>query len=123
MDMKPSDRYATDLWQTVAAQALVPNNGLRETPYDTYCPSLKTEVKKRTCADCGVYFPSQAAIQRHRRGGGCYIPVESDEEFDEPDLVDSASEDEEDDGDDEDDRAPILNIFEMLAGSAFMDED
>ena len=40
-------------------------------PLDMYCPSLKSVVKQRVCNLCGIYFPSIAAVKRHKTGKGC----------------------------------------------------
>lgn len=36
-------------------------------PYDIYCPSMKEKLKKGICSTCQSYWPSQAAMQRHRK--------------------------------------------------------
>ena len=40
-------------------------------PLDMYCPSLKSVVKQRVCNLYGIYFPSIAAVKRHKTGKGC----------------------------------------------------
>jgi hypothetical protein len=61
---RPSDSYSS-LWQRPMMLRLAPQQELHTMPYDTYCPSLQTEVKIRVCKFCNVYFPSQAAKARH----------------------------------------------------------
>lgn len=36
-----------------------------EMPYDKFCPKVAEEVKARTCAKCGIYYPSVASTKRH----------------------------------------------------------
>ena len=40
-------------------------------PYDIYCRSIKSNIKDRVCNDCGIYYPSIAAVKRHIAGDGC----------------------------------------------------
>ena len=64
--------------------------------YDAYCPSVETDITRRRCRDCNIYFSSMAAVHRHRRGKGCpsrdcvHIPKEAlddVEEFDSDDCL------------------------------------
>ena len=36
-----------------------------EVPYDLFCPKVYHEITRRVCIECGVYFPSNAAMKRH----------------------------------------------------------
>lgn len=36
-------------------------------PYDHNCPSVQSELQKRTCPVCCLYHPSVAAMKRHKR--------------------------------------------------------
>ena len=36
-------------------------------PFDMYCPSLDGKLEKGICKKCGEYWPSQAAMMRHRK--------------------------------------------------------
>ncbi|XP_052132755.1 uncharacterized protein LOC127752143 [Frankliniella occidentalis] len=40
----------------------IPN---KPTVYDTFCPSVQSELVPRTCEHCGLYFPSQTAKNEH----------------------------------------------------------
>ncbi|KAJ8675022.1 hypothetical protein QAD02_010808 [Eretmocerus hayati] len=37
----------------------------KEIPHDLYCRSLKDEVEKKTCQECGVHFVAQIARKNH----------------------------------------------------------
>ena len=37
-----------------------------EAPFDLYCPSKTSEVKKMQCPKCNLYHPSKAAMLRHK---------------------------------------------------------
>ena len=37
-----------------------------EAPFDLYCPSKTSEVKKRQCPKCNLYHPSKAAMLRNK---------------------------------------------------------
>ena len=97
-------------------------------PYDLYCPSLKTKVKTRVCKECNIYYPSIAACKHHRSHGWRSVLEELYEEASfsedvEQDQNDVIMVDDDDDDDDDDDCAPVLNIFELLMNSEFMDDD
>ncbi|CAF4324668.1 unnamed protein product, partial [Adineta steineri] len=36
-------------------------------PYDYNCLSVQTELHKRTCLMCSLYYSSSAAMKRHKR--------------------------------------------------------
>ena len=121
-DVKPSDKFP-DLWKRMPIQSLISKTGYPETPYDLYCPTIQKNIDKRICKDCETYFPSAAAVKRHRRGDGC------------PGLVDVAadiSENEEKENEEVErqeaqssvsNTAPILNISEVLAQTPFIDAE
>lgn len=46
-------------------------------PYDKYCPSVKDDVKKRTCDTCGIYFPSVVMLHSHQRDSHRTKPTEA----------------------------------------------
>ena len=114
--VKKTDLFL-DLWRRLALSNIIPPSKYDELPYDYYCPSVN-KIDARICKGCGIYYPSAAAVNRHRRGKGCGI-VDSDEDFeevaDEVVIVDEVV-------DEEEDRAPIINIFELLANPAFVDD-
>ncbi|XP_071575574.1 uncharacterized protein [Temnothorax nylanderi] len=35
------------------------------TPYDFYCPTVQTQLNKRTCPTCGLYFASNKNVKSH----------------------------------------------------------
>ena len=35
-------------------------------PYDKFCPKVRDLIGGRTCV-CGIYFPSVAAMRRHKK--------------------------------------------------------
>ena len=58
-----------------------------------YCPSFKSKVKERVCKDCGIYYPSVAAVKRHRAGNGC--ENHSDQEEQEQIITEEGEEEDE----------------------------
>ena len=36
-------------------------------PFDLYCPSLKKKLFNGICDKCNKYWPSEAAIKRHKK--------------------------------------------------------
>ena len=118
---KKTDKYPNH-WKRLAITDLVPYTGFIHMPYDWHCPSIKN-INKRICKECDVYFPSMAAVTRHRRGKGCTIfPDETNDDESVEEML-SGGEDEMEISGDETTTAPILNIFEMLAQNPFMDAD
>ena len=67
-DVKASDRFV-DLWKRIGIQQLIPNSGFSQMPFDFYCPGLKAKVKNRVWKQCGIYYPSIAALEPHRQDG------------------------------------------------------
>ena len=37
-------------------------------PLDLYCPSMQDKLENGICKSCGHYWPSRAAMMRHRKG-------------------------------------------------------
>lgn len=37
-----------------------------EVPYDLFCPSQARNIHQHVCSTCGIYFPSKAAVKRHK---------------------------------------------------------
>ena len=73
------------LFQRLALIGLEPDHSYSSMPFDLYCPSVAGRISKRICF-CGKYFPSQAAMKKHKVVH-CNIPAsehnmaeESDEE-------------------------------------------
>ena len=60
------------LFMTIAFRGEVEN-----APYDKYCPSVKDDVKKRTCDSCGIYFPSVVMLHSHQRDSRRKKPTEA----------------------------------------------
>ena len=53
---------------------LVPKEGLfgkngekRPVPFDLYCPSMQDKIENCVCKQCGIYWPSAAAKNRHQK--------------------------------------------------------
>ena len=47
---------------------IVPKEGLKQErpiPFDLYCISMKDKLEDGICNDCGLYWPSKAAKNRH----------------------------------------------------------
>ena len=129
-DVKANDRFV-DLWKRIGIQQLIPNSGFSQMPYDFYCTSLKAKVKNRVCKQCGIYYPSIAARKGHREDGcglevlgnkdsiSSYILGIDDEEEDISHEEEETSEILIADGDE--DHAPIINIYELLMNSEFIE--
>ena len=106
----------------MAIQQLVPDIGYAEAPYDLHCPSVQKYVKKRICKDCDVYFPSMAAVDRHRKGRGCPFLKRAEEYNGHIDAID-------DDNENNEmtiemvEKATVINILEMLTQMSFIDND
>ena len=93
-----------------------------EVPFDLYSPSMKEKLEKGICKICDMYWPSAAAMLRHKK---CHKSSdESDEETEEEMIL--AESDEENERNPEsidDDRMPVFdNIFEKLV-SPFVEEE
>ena len=94
-------------------QQLIPWSGYTKIPCDIYCPCVQKDVKKGICKDFQAYFPSLAAIKRHRKGNGLRTFFEVD------DNTESAYESET--VDETLDKALILNNFKILVESPFLE--
>ena len=120
-DVKTSDRFV-DPCKHIGIQQLIPNSGFSQTPYDLYCASLKGKVKNRVCKQCGIYYASIAARKRHRQDG-CGLEVLGNKVIDEEEDISHEEEENSEilvaDGDD--DHAPIINIYELLMNSEFIE--
>ena len=68
--VKAEDTFVENLWHRMAIDNLVAVTEFKELPYDYYCPRVKN-VADRVCSSRGVYYPSKAVVDRHRRGFGC----------------------------------------------------
>ena len=79
-------------------------------PFDLYCPSMKDKLTKGICPVCESYWPSSAAMRRHKK---CHKPQKSHTVSDEDETDDESEQSPqvvENDG-------PMLifeNIFEIL---------
>ena len=62
---KSTDHFAV-LWNRMAINKFTPQNDYEVLPYDTYCPIMKSAVKKRVCDLCGMYYSSMAAVKTHK---------------------------------------------------------
>ena len=118
-------------------------------PFDLFCPSMQGKLEPGICPECKSYWPSAAAMLRHKKCHGrkprgrrrqpAHVDEESDvddeSDFDEDDEADEVEEETEDDEVDEeteddeveeeaeDEDIPIFeNIFEILQ-SPFVEEE
>lgn len=92
-----------------------------EVPFDLYCPSMKDKLKKGVCSKCGRYWPSAAAMLRHKK---CHKDEENDEvdcevlDDDDNTLAYQVNEG------NENDRMPIFdNVFDKLASPSIEDDE
>lgn len=37
----------------------------KEIPYDLYCPSVSSDLDRRVCQECGAYFATISAVNKH----------------------------------------------------------
>ena len=92
-----------------------------------YCPSVKSAVKQRVCNLRGIYFPSIAAVKRHKAGTGCEEAEYDDEEGSDDGDNYEEEEDRNDDTEvelvDGENECPVLNIFELLQNTTFVEDD
>lgn len=65
------DRFVDNIWRRLVISPLVPTTKYDVIPYDLYCPSINKNIANQVCKGCGIYYPSKAAVDRHRRGLGC----------------------------------------------------
>ena len=54
------------------------------TVIDSYCPSVKSQIKNRTC-QCGFYSPSIKANKEHKESNCCVDGELLDDDFEEED--------------------------------------
>ena len=88
-----------------------------------YCPTIQKDLAKRICKDCGTYFPSHAAVKRHRKGNGCSSLVVVDGNMSENKEEENVEFEGEETQPSVSKTAPILNTFEILAEVPFIDDD
>ena len=66
-----------DLPTRLMLDTLAPTTDFRQLPFDFSCPTVKSELHKKVCQSCGIYFSSAKALQVHKRRpprGGCLGP-------------------------------------------------
>lgn len=116
----PSDEKASDFFPNLGTRLLLDKMiGVPNMPHDRYCPSKQKNLDRRVCPECGIYYPSMAALKRHQKGAGCAGHVDADNEPEsdsETEVIGAEAHA------DEDDRAPILNIFELLQNPVFTED-
>ena len=96
-----------------------PNKTEKHFPFDSYCPSMEEKLMKGVCKMCGHYWPSEAAMKRHKvihrnskkdnsdDEGVCEIEINR--------LCERESESSELETEVDDDKMPVFtNIFEIL---------
>ena len=87
-------------------------------PYDLYCPSMAKKLTEGICKKCHSYWPSAAAMKRHRK---CHSPASLEEiESDDQNVEDDVKQDTLDTKCPE--QMPIFNIFELLENPEFSED-
>ncbi|CAG9584279.1 unnamed protein product [Danaus chrysippus] len=51
----------------LSVDLLPPLEGFKQMPYDFFCPSVQSDLKKKVCPTCGIYFTSHKSVQMHCR--------------------------------------------------------
>ena len=103
-------------------------------PYDFYCPSLNKKIESRVCNGCGIYYPSKAAVDRHRRGLGCLqkkrgLPsklisvARPDDSNVEPEINIDETPCNEEASCDNDDPMPVITLKYILENNPFIEID
>ena len=111
-DTRPTDRFL-GLWERNIVDPLVPNNKYSALSYDSYCPSVKMKVTKRSCKKCDNYYPSIAALKRHHKVCSSRTDtVDEDSSDEEAQQITEVEMEEE---------APIMNKFDILQNNAFVE--
>ena len=82
---------------------------LKSTIFDSFCPSVKKDLRARTCDDCGKYFATKKRKLSHRKSNVCkesddYLLNSEEEEEDSSDQ-----EIEEEDNNNDPGGLPIIN--------------
>ena len=73
--MNPNGKFLS-LFQRLSMK--VPYAGLhdgKDSPYDQFCPTVRTVVDKRTCNLCNLYFPSQIMLAAHKKALHSHIII------------------------------------------------
>ena len=87
-------------------------------PFDLYCPKMKDKLSKGICPTCNMYWPSSAAMLRHKKCHSNRFRAVLEEDETEDVEEDEKTEDEEEmphQDRDEDMAMPVFeNIFEKL---------
>ena len=97
-------------------------------PCDLYCPSMAEKIDQGICKVCHQYWPTQAAMLRHRKGHR-KVPVVMEEEeaadgAEEEELTEEEEEASTSNRDEEQSlEMPVFNIFELLENPAFVEDD
>ena len=102
-----------DPWKCNIFDPLVPNTKYSALPYNSYCPSVKKKVTKRVCKKCDIYYPSISVLTRHHKVCSSRIDTVGEDSSDEEVKQITKVEMEEE--------APIMNIFDILQSSAFVE--
>ncbi|CAF3717102.1 unnamed protein product [Rotaria sp. Silwood1] len=130
-DLGDKDGRFVDLYQRLQLDNILSTTNV---PYDYNCPSVQSELQKRTCPVCYLYHPSAAAMKRHKRlHSSKYlkqqkaITVKREQQVQVIDGIDSESGEESEDDNMPQNKtniipgAPLIeNIFDFLA-SDFME--
>ena len=103
-----------------------PNKTEKHFPFDSYCPSMEEKLMKGVCKTCGHYWPSEAAMKRHKVIHRNSKKDNSDDEgvyeIEINRLSERESESSELETEVDDDKMPLFtNIFEILKSSFIED--
>ena len=128
------DRFVDNIWRRLVMSPLVPPTKYDVLPYDFYCPSLNKKIESRVCNGCGIYYPSKAAVDRHRRGLGCLqkkrgLPsklisvARPDDSNVEPEINIDETPCNEEASCDNDDPMPVITLKYILENNPFIEID
>ena len=112
----PNDDKASDTFSNLGMRVLLDKIvRIPRMPHDQYCPSVQKNVERRVCPQCGIYYPSIAALKLYQRSAAC--PYGSDDQRDGGSEIEVTEEE----ARFNEDTAPIVNIFELLRNPAFIE--
>lgn len=104
----------------------IPQEGskYKTVPFDLYCPSMKVKLAKGICQKCSQYWPSEAAMKRHKKAHKV-LEREQDAGNDDKNEQDEVEEREEENMDDGNPKPeslmPVFNNISDLLKSSFIE--
>lgn len=66
---KPEDHTKEEFPPFLLRQAIALRpeySRVKETPFDLYCPSQRSEMVDKTCKDCEIYLAKKISMKEHR---------------------------------------------------------